>query len=92
MAKTVCIKLQLCSKVSSHFSKQTSDNYAIVSLTITHNTFQNDVKDTGVKAKDLLIRDKAGVKDIQCKPKSQCTCSANLCTLSKNVTNRHKNF
>jgi len=55
-------------------------------LTIAYNSFQDGVKDTDVKAKDLLIK-KAKVKDIQCKPKSQCTFSANLCTLSKNVAN-----
>jgi len=47
------------------FSKQTSDNYAIVSLTITHNSFQNRAKDTDVKAKHLLIKK---AKVIQRKP------------------------
>jgi len=86
MAKNVQKFTILQQRIITFFSDQTSGNYAIISLTITYNSFQNGVKDTDVNAKDLLIMDKAKVKDIQCKPKSQCTC-ANLCTLSKNVTN-----
>jgi len=38
-------------------------------------------KHSTVRAKGLLIKDKAKVRDIQCKPESAYRCSANLTTI-----------